>query len=226
MPAARNTATLRWGLLLEELPGATYTPEVVDAADVGIDTDFCGSTRVCRVTIEFPDGRAPVSGWQEVGASATKTPGAFDTVTMSALDRALTNAGYPPDVEDLRFLMRWRFRKAEVGLLDAQAFAELSRDSQASLQERTPPTTPTEPGPEDIDTAMVPRGGDTAGPELVEEVVAAIEQLALPAQHRLREFLAVAQIEVGLDLMSVPEARMVLKAIRNIGGALPQEPTT
>lgn len=108
---------LRWGLLLEDHPGATYKFEAIKGTELGIPADFGGNGNFVRATIEIP-GHAPVFGFKPL-AEATKTPDGYNLACTKALGRALKRAGYPDSTVDLRHLVLWRQRKVELARLEA-----------------------------------------------------------------------------------------------------------
>lgn len=115
---------LRWALLLEETPGATYTFEIVKGTDLppghaippqipGGDGDFC------LATITFPPetGKDPAIGYKALAHGVNKKQGAtgpvetveqWQQLCTKCLGRALKRCGYPDDMDELRAIIRWR----------------------------------------------------------------------------------------------------------------------
>lgn len=110
---------LRWGLLLEDHPQATYEFSIDVAETFGVPPDFGGDALVCVATIIFPD-RPNVVAWKAPGPEGKghgqdqRTPDGWNILQTKTLGRALKRAGYPDDMPSLKALMLWRKRNAEV----------------------------------------------------------------------------------------------------------------
>lgn len=118
---------LRWGLLLEDHPGATVEYDVVLGEHEGIPPQFGGSNEFVRAVIHIP-GLPDVAGCKEIpdthvvkGKSQPfqRTSDNWQVLRTKALGRALKQAGYPDDLKDLKALMHWRERQAEVAAITA-----------------------------------------------------------------------------------------------------------
>src|SRR5690606_29496392 len=109
---------LRWGLLLEDHPGATHSFTIKSGQDLGIPQQFGGDKDFCVCTIEVP-GHEPTTAWKEVPARGDSNDWAV--LQTKTLGRALKKAGYPDDMVDLKALMLWRRRNAEVAALSEGA---------------------------------------------------------------------------------------------------------
>lgn len=103
---------LRLGLLLHDHPDATYHFELKKGTDLGIPAEFGGDGNFCLATIEFGDRRAPASAWKPVPQKGD--PELWNTLQTKTLGRALKKAGYPDDLKDLKALLLWRQRGAEI----------------------------------------------------------------------------------------------------------------
>jgi hypothetical protein len=106
---------LRLGLLLEDHPDATYTFEMKSGAELGIPAKFGGDGDFCVCTIRFANGRSEVQAYKplpEKGDAET-----WNTICTKTLGRALKRAGYPDDLRDLKALVLWRQREAEIAAI-------------------------------------------------------------------------------------------------------------
>lgn len=128
MPAISPTyATpgLRWGLLLEDHPGAVCSFELTPGEALGIPPQFGGDEMYCVATITFPDatGKPPVKGWKAVQSErrngSDHNSDVWLKLTTKALGRALKRAGYPGDTKELKALVLWRQRDAEINAITA-----------------------------------------------------------------------------------------------------------
>lgn len=108
---------LRLGLLLHDHPQATYRFEYVKGTDIGIPPQFGGSGDFCLCTIEFGGDRAPVSAWKPVPKSGDAD--LLNTLQTKTMGRALKKVGYPDDLKDLKALVLWRQRSAEIDAITA-----------------------------------------------------------------------------------------------------------
>jgi hypothetical protein len=106
---------LRLGLLLEDHPDATYTFRMVDGAEIGVPPSYGGDRRFCLCRIEFGAGRAPVEAWKPVPDKGD--PDQWNILCTKTLGRALKRAGYPDDLHDLKALVLWRQRDAEIAAI-------------------------------------------------------------------------------------------------------------
>lgn len=107
---------LRMGLLLEDFPQASHRFEVRDAAALGIPEHMAGTGEFCVAIIERP-GMPDAIGWKPLPAKGD--PEAWNVLCTKALGRALKRAGYPDDLPDLKALVLWRQRNAEIGAIGA-----------------------------------------------------------------------------------------------------------
>lgn len=116
---------LRWGLALEDHPGAYVAFHESPGTDLGIPEKHGGNDAFCVATIHFPEGsgRLPVIGYK---ALSSKIKGELDhpsdrwnILCTKALGRALKRAGYPDDLPDLKALVVWRQRDAEIRAITA-----------------------------------------------------------------------------------------------------------
>jgi len=116
---------LRWGLLLEDHPGATYEFLLMKGKDFPINPIpdvFGGEKSFCHCTIMFPSnsGKSSVTAFKPSGESGD--PDTWNVICTKTLGRALKKAGYPDDLKDLKALLLWRQRDAEIAAIGAGTF--------------------------------------------------------------------------------------------------------
>jgi len=109
---------LRWSLLLEDHPGASYKATVAKASEFGVPPEWGADSDVCVVTITFPasSGLDPAVGFKSP-ENNKRTPDEWNTLVTKTLGRALKKAGYPDDVPDLKLVILWRRRATEIAQL-------------------------------------------------------------------------------------------------------------
>ncbi len=114
---------LRWGLALEDHPGAWVEFTEQTGEELGIPKKVGGDKTFCVATIHFEGDRKPVVGWKAIPANPKVPNGADDLsdawniLCTKTLGRALKRAGYPDDLTDLKALVVWRQRDAEIGAI-------------------------------------------------------------------------------------------------------------
>ena len=109
---------LRLGLLLEDHPQATYEFTLRTGDEIGVPDEYGGGDRkFCVCTITFGPERASVEAWKPV--SGNGTPDEWNILCTKTLGRALKRAGYPDDLHDLKALVLWRQREAEIAAIKA-----------------------------------------------------------------------------------------------------------
>lgn len=116
----------RWAILLNDHPGANFEFREGLASEFGVPAEWGGDETVVVATITFPpeSGLEPVSAYKELvdtkGRPITRedrTPGTWNVLCTKALGRACTRAGYPASTPDLKALVLWRQRNAEVAAI-------------------------------------------------------------------------------------------------------------
>jgi hypothetical protein len=105
---------LRWGLLLEDHPMATHDYELRAGTEIGIPDQYGGKGMFCVCTLNIP-GQEPIVAYKE--APRGKDPDDWVVACTKTLGRALKKAGYPDDLKDLKALVLWRQRNAEVAAI-------------------------------------------------------------------------------------------------------------
>jgi len=111
---------LRWGLILEDHPGTTFHFELMagtEIPDVAVPEQYGGARDFCVATIRFPadSGLADVVAYKSVPSEGTADE--WNVLCTKTLGRALKRAGYPDDLHDLKALVLWRQRNAEVAAI-------------------------------------------------------------------------------------------------------------
>jgi len=122
---------LRLGLLLEDHPDATYTFELRSGEELGIPGRFGGGDDFCVCTITFAQGRSTAQAYKPVPNKGDAD--AWNILCTKALGRALKRAGYPDDLKDLKALVLWRQRGAEIAAISA-GNAQLALPSASSIE--------------------------------------------------------------------------------------------
>lgn len=119
---------MRWALLIEDHPGADHTFREGLASEVGVPKEFGGDKPVVICTIEFPAeaNLKPAVGYKEITDTKKReiprtewTPALWHLLCTKALGRACKRAGYPDKMPELKALMLWRRRAAEMEALAA-----------------------------------------------------------------------------------------------------------
>ncbi len=187
---------LRWGLLVDDHPGAHHTFELVAGADLGIPPDFGGAGQFCVATIIFPadSGREPVRGWKPAPARGSADD--WNVLCTKTLGRALKKAGYPDHLPDLRALVHWRQRNAEVAVIAAgmtPLAIEAGQDDEALDENQRPIRVAN-----DDDDAEVPVGHDDEAedaelvdpddPDLDHELLARVRAMPELQQTKVAEW--------------------------------------
>lgn len=128
---------LRWGLLQDDFPGAHATYELVQAHAIPGGHPFSNpNDDFVLCTITFPSGVNKVSayGWKPLSAALKQTDEQYAALRTKALGRALKDAGYPDNLNDLRALTAWRHRQAEIGAISSGHVAgELTAGTEKEL---------------------------------------------------------------------------------------------
>lgn len=110
---------LRLGLLLEDHPQATYEFRLATGDELGVPDEYGSTKKFCVATITFGPDRAAVTAWKPVAGNGT--PDEWNILCTKTLGRALKRAGYPDDLHDLKALVLWRQREAEIAAIKAGA---------------------------------------------------------------------------------------------------------
>jgi len=122
--AAQISATyaspgLRHGLLQEDYPGVDVIFEMLPGSELNIPPQYGGDGNFCVATIVFPPdaGRPNVRAYKIAPARGNADD--WNVLCTKALGRALKRAGYPDDTKDLKALVLWRQREAEIRSIDS-----------------------------------------------------------------------------------------------------------
>lgn len=114
IPESYASPLLRWALMLEDWPNATHTFDVVRGDVLGIPERFGGKSEFLRCVIRFGKGnQATAIGWKPLDG-AKQNPDEYNVLCTKSLGRALKRAGYPDSLPDLKAMVVWRTRKAEI----------------------------------------------------------------------------------------------------------------
>ena len=180
---------LRWGLALEDHPGAWVEFTESTGKELGIPASAGGGDEAfCVATINFPDGsgRKPVVGYKPL---KSKIKGELDhpsdrwnILCTKALGRALKRAGYPDDMTDLKALVVWRQRDAEIRAIGAgTAQLALAPAQPERALEAAAKSSPEAVGSDDGDAPNTEADDGIEVAEVVEEGSAPPEQSAPPS---------------------------------------------
>lgn len=127
---------LRWGIMLEDHPGAYVEFGLTTGEELGIPPHLLKSPDepFVTATIHFPPPqqgfgvareaqRQPVLGYKALNSTINgqldHPSDRYNMMCTKALGRALKRAGYPDDKQDLKALVLWRQREAEIGAIAA-----------------------------------------------------------------------------------------------------------
>lgn len=146
----------RWALLMHDHPDATHDFDGLKGTDLGIPAAFGGDEHYCVCTIHLNDGTGRTfQAWRELtdqhGKKIDKgTPEEWVKIQAKALGRACKKAGYPDNTLDLKAMLAWRNRNAEIAAISNQPVSTLA----------TVPITELETAPSEPDDTL-PDGPDT-----------------------------------------------------------------
>lgn len=211
------SAGLRWGLCLEDHPDVKRTYTEASGRDLGgayavrwPDTPFV----VCTLTIpghaeqhvgvkEIPK---MVKRKNQAAVAWENTVDNYLVLQTQACGRALRSAGYPHSVPDLKLVMLWRRRNAEVDslalekALDAAGGEEDDDDEDEAPRQATggpitnPPRTANESGPEEVfATVRKPQAGvvDVMAPLLTDDAMSGMwDQMTEAVRAECRTYVA------------------------------------
>jgi len=165
---------LRWGLLLEDHPKATHDFDMKDGKDLGVPDSYGGGGKFCVCTLRIP-GQEPLVAYKPVKGRGE--PDEWVVACTKTLGRALKKAGYPDDLKDLKALVLWRQRDAEITAIrngagiDALGSGGKVEEAIAEI-EAAPPTHAGDDGDIDViehdDTDDAPASRDDLDSEVVD----------------------------------------------------------
>lgn len=143
------STNLRWALLLEDHPQAEEQFSVAKGTELGIPANYGGDKDHLVASIVYPD-RAPHVGFKAIEDRGDDE--GWSKLQSQALGRALKRAGYPDKLSDLKALLLWRQRLAEIAALaNGQVVSEPAAVEEAldEAETETPDDeTPEEPQPQ------------------------------------------------------------------------------
>jgi len=152
---------LRWGLLLEDQPGATYEFALMQGTEFPVNpipAEFGGDRNfvVCTITFPASTGKSMVSAYKPAGQEGD--PETWNVLCTKTLGRALKKAGYPDDLKDLKALLLWRQRTAETqAIMAGSAHLALEPGSTAVAPGQAQRALPSAPIEDALDDAAVSR---------------------------------------------------------------------
>lgn len=127
MKADYASVWLRWALFLQDHPNAPQPVYgMATAADLNVDDAFKGTGLFVTCAVDPADGTPPRTDWKEVpanekgkSASFIKTPESLRKLRAGALGRVLKGLGYCETTGDIKVLILWKRRHAEIAALAA-----------------------------------------------------------------------------------------------------------
>lgn len=161
---------LRWGLVLSEHPDAKHEFRHMNGVElrqfgVELPPAFGGSENhhYCVCILDIP-GQDRAVGYKPVKSSGNADD--WNLACTKTLGRALKRAGFPDNLADLKALMLWRRRNAEIALLSSgQPLPELISGVEQSAAELPAGQVPAEPTTDDTAPAV---GDDAADDGVVD----------------------------------------------------------
>lgn len=120
---------LRWALCVEDHPDAAIGFVEALGSEVGISPEYGGNLLGVLASIVFDD--KVHQGWKEFEGNK-KDPETWEKCCTKAQGRALKRAGYPADTSDLKLLVLWRQRAAEIARLGTPRDSDLERAIDAA----------------------------------------------------------------------------------------------
>jgi hypothetical protein len=166
---------LRLGLLLEDHPQASYEFRLATGDDIGVPTEYGGGAKkFCVATIHFGSDRPSIEAWKPVADKGT--PDDWNILCTKTLGRALKRAGYPDDLHDLKALVLWRQREAEIAAIKAGSLPlEVPR---ANTIAELPSADPMQAALDEAGVADAEEVGDDEATDAEVVVVADVDTLA------------------------------------------------
>lgn len=159
----------RWALLLEDHPGSTHDYTVATGDELGIPEAFGGGDRkFCVCTITLPDGTTHV-GWKAPESNKGDSD-EWVKIQAKALGRACKKAGYPDNTDDLKAVLLWRRRLAEIGAIGAPALEAGDKPEELAPAPATSDDAPAETEDDPDDRYVDPDTGEITEAEVVETI--------------------------------------------------------
>lgn len=212
---------LRLGLLLHDHPNASYTFELKSGKELGLPVEFGGAGNFCLASIDFGDGRSPATAWKPVPSKGG--PEDWNVLCTKAMGRALKKAGYPDDLKELKALVLWRQRSAEIEAISSGtqqvAIASSSGGPQAAIGAGS---TAAAPAPDLLEQALteaatsssdddvaVPEimGDDDAVQELT-ELIAGLGKRELATFHKFLDALPAPHDPAEMNAQQITDAML------------------
>ncbi|HUW00757.1 MAG TPA: hypothetical protein VMW08_00255 [Acidimicrobiales bacterium] len=211
---------LRWGLLLEDHPGATYEFALLTGDQIpngGVPASYGGERTFCVATITFPEGStlAPVTAYKPVPPEGEADD--WNTLCTKTQGRALKKAGYPDNLKDLKALVLWRQRNAEVHAIGTAAsdgratLAIGSGEAVTQALEAAGTSSPDGRSGDDDDGS-----GDAPHPETVAQIREAFGEVDAEVQAKAKAWAD----EAGFDLLAPPTEETASKVLTKLRATL------
>lgn len=237
---------LRWGLLLEDYPGADTDYSITKGATLGLTDAMGAKDDFVVAVIHFPEGsgRSPATGWKplqsHIRGSLDHPSDRYNLMCTKALGRALKRAGYPDDIPDLRAVGAWRKRNAEIeairsGTAQIESAAARPEEALTAAAKRDPehtsgddgnaPDTETATEPTRADDTLVPASSETKA--LLRDKVNALGPLSseLGAWARANK-LSVARPKTEADALALIDQAETLLAPESAAAAPVDDPAS
>lgn len=200
----------RWGVLVHDHPGATHDFTVKTGDELGIPAQFGGGKdkHFCVCTINLPDGTQHV-GWKAPDKDAGDS-NEWVKVQAKALGRACKRAGYPDNMADLKAVMHWRQRSAEVAAISIQAGSPVAPAGELEMAPASSDDAPSQTEPDD-DRYVGPDTGEITEAEIVPDTIdpktIALSDLAAIATETVLDGYEAAAQRAGVPDPYAPTSR-------------------
>lgn len=203
---------LRLGLLLEDHPEATYDFRLATGDEIGVPDQYGGDKKFCVCTITFGEGRAAVTAWKPVAGNGT--PDEWNILCTKTLGRALKRAGYPDDLHDLKALVLWRQREAEIAAIKAGSLPlEVPRANAIAALPGADPMQAALDAAGVTDAEMVTEDDGDELEGVSEEVIAQIGELEFGLDEKDRKVYDAFCVQIGLAPGAVPTVEQAEKVL-------------
>jgi hypothetical protein len=187
----------RWGMLLLDHPLATKKETLVPREESDIPPSHWRSQKgyemVCKCVVDFGPGstRRPITAYRFADVPSARSghtntgndPEGWETWCTKTLGRVVKEAGYPDDVNDLKLVLLWRRRNAEIaGIAAGRSIAV-----NGAADDRV------------VDAAAKPDDDADAAPEVSAPPAAAPAPVTAPVDHAeaARRFAETAAAKKG-----------------------------
>lgn len=235
---------LRWGLITEDWPGVTATFGIATAAELEIPSRVAApDEEFVTAVIIFPpeSGRAAVTGYKPWSLKVRGKDGRvrdvnvehasdhYQVLCTKALGRALKRCGYPDDLDDLKSLLVWRQKLAELAALGSGAarLEMASADVAGAIEAAAKPADATEyddgdapssdpdrdVSPEVAEARVVDAATSSPSRETVSEMRKHVNALDEDARKALRDWCRAEGVKMSDPATEEHAQRIAVKAI-------------